>query len=114
MRRSTKNTNPKLTVVQTINKVYSNCSFAFRKEPYLSNDACQSFLTKMKQVYDSVCVFSNSTRLYTLDFEMTNILVTRPLIREAFTLWTQIPHDIRNGLGIIASMHLLSVTETNL
>ena len=101
-------------LVRTIASAYSHCASTLNKEPYRSDTFCWNCLQTMKQVYDSVCVFSKSTRLYTLDFEMTNILVTRPLIREAFTLWTQIPYDIRNGLGIMASMQLLSVTETNL
>ena len=105
---------PRTTLVNIIAKVYSNITFKFRNEPYSSNDTCISFESKMKQVYDNVCIYSKRTSQWHLDYNMTKLNEIRPLIREAFTIWQRIPHDIRNGLGIAASMHLLSVTETNL
>ena len=101
-------------LVRTINTVYSKCSLQFLEEPYLSNGPCQSFLVKMKQVYDSVCVFSKFTRQYTLDFEMSNHLVTRPLIRQAWAIWRAIPEDLRTRSGLFVSVSLMYVTETNL
>ena len=114
MPTSTKNTDPKKTLVNAISRVYSNITLKCRKEPYKSDGTCISFESKMKQVYDSVCIFSRRTRQYHFDYEMTKLDETRPLIREAFALWQQIPDSIRVGLGVAASVQLMSVTANSL
>ncbi len=115
MSRSTNETNPRKALVQLITRLWSQISYNFRGEPYVSDGACQAFLAKMKQVYDSVLLGRNqSTRVFTLDLDMTNLLVTRPLIRQAYALWIKIPDTIRNGSGFVNAMSLLSVSETNL
>ena len=97
------------TLVNAIARVYSNIAYKFLNEPYKSDNTCIAFLSKMKQVYDSVCIFSKRTRQYHLDYEMTKYSETEPLIREAFALWQQIPNSLRVGLGVAASVQLMYV-----
>ena len=83
-------------IVQLINTVYSQWDAEMRKEPYMSNVKCQLFWNKIKDVYDSVLEFSQSTRQHSLGFTMLNY-ETRPLLREACRQWNQIPENIRKN-----------------
>jgi hypothetical protein len=115
MRSSTKETNPNKALVQLITRLWSQISYNFRQEPYVSDGTCQAFRVKMKQVYDRVLLHSKSSGgQYNIDFEMTNQDVTRPLIRQACALWIKIPDKIRIGSGFVNAMTLMSVSETNL
>jgi uncharacterized protein (UPF0147 family) len=67
-----------------------------RKEPYMSNVKCQLFWKKIKDVYDSVLEFSQSTRQHSLGFTMLNYEI-RPLLRQACRQWNQIPENIRKN-----------------
>lgn len=101
-------------LVRLINTVYSQCALVMNKEPYKSNTRSRTFMIKLQQLYDSVLVYSSSTRQHSLDFTMSNER-TRLLIRQAWSLWIQIPQDIRGELSNISTlMQSLSVGETNL
>jgi len=102
------------TLVNAISRAYSHITFKCRYNPYKSDNGCRVLESKMKEVYDSVCFFSTSTRQYHLDYNMTNLDNTRPLIRQALALWRQIPDNLRAGLGVATSMQLMSVTANNI
>jgi hypothetical protein len=94
---------PKTTLVQLINTVYSQWDMEMRKEPYKSNEKCKLFLEKLKRVYDSILEFSKRTRQYSLDFIMSNG-ETRPLLREACRQWNRMPESIRNNFENITRL----------
>jgi hypothetical protein len=67
----------------------------------------------MTLVYNSVLLYSKkSGGQYSLDFEMTNMDVTRPLIREAYDLWLDIPKNLRNGSSLVVIMGTMSILES--
>jgi len=101
-------------LVKAISRAYSHITNKCRHDPYLSDNGCRDLESKMKEVYDSVCIFSTRTRQYHLDYNMTNLDKTRPLIREAFALWLQIPSNLRAGLGVAISMQLMSITANSI
>jgi hypothetical protein len=96
IKTSTSNSsNPKKTIVQLINSVYSQWEVEMTNEPYKSDKKCQLFLEKLRKVYDSVLKFSQSTRQYSLEFMMSND-ETRPLLEEACIQWNKMPENIRD------------------
>ena len=96
IKTSTSNSsNPKKTIVQLINSVYSQWEVEMTNEPYKSNKKCQLFLEKLRNVYDSILKFSQSTRQYSLEFMMSND-ETRPLLEEACIQWNKMPENIRD------------------
>jgi hypothetical protein len=80
----------------------------------LSDKGCRNLESKMKEVYDSVCLFSISTRQYHLDYDMKNLDKIRPLISEAFALWLKIPIHLQTGLGVAISMQLMSISANSI
>jgi hypothetical protein len=90
-------------IVQLINTVYSQWDVEMRNERYKSNVKCQLFWKKIKDVYDSVLEFSQSTRQHSLGFTMLNY-ETRPLLRQACRQWNQIPENIRKNFENITQL----------
>ena len=100
-------------IVTKISKVYSNCSFKFRDEPFKSDIKCINFLAKMKQVYDSVCIYRvPKGGQFDLDFTLSNVTQTRPLLLEAFDLYYAIPERWRVGFGVAQWMSILNLYST--
>ena len=100
-------------IVAKINSVYSNCTFKFLNEPYKSDIKCAEFETKMKQVYDSVCIKSiPKGGQFDLDFTLSNVKQTKPLLINAINLYYEIPDRYRVGFGVAQWMHILNVYAT--
>ncbi len=100
-------------IVTKISKVYSNCTFKFRDEPFKSDKKCTDFLAKMKEVYDSVCIRSiPKGGQFDLDFTLSNVRQTRPLLLEAFDLYYAILDRYRVGFGVVQWMSILNLYST--
>ena len=74
----------------------------------MSDGNCANFLAMMKQVYDSVCIQSISKGgQFQLDFTLSNVKQTMPLLDEAIKLYYKIGERWWVGFGVSVKMDKL-------